>query len=304
MSFAQYARLWRRAEDLGYDACYLTDHFVTSSNERDGIMTSIFEGPTLLAAMAALTTRVRIGINVVGNTFRNPGILAKVAVTLDHISNGRLELGLGSGHHQIEHEQLDIPFYTTGRRLRMLAETASILHSLFENQTTDFDGMYYKLRGAVSEPKPLQEHLPIIVGGLGEELTLRIVAQHADIWNIYLMLPPSEYESKLNALRRHCQEVGRSFRDIRRSLIVFGVVRDTEEDARAASRGRFLPDNAISGTPEQVAELLLSYVQLGISDFLFFVSAPVDERSIELMASQVAPLVRNEGRRILAASVD
>lgn len=299
MSFKEYANLWRTAEALGYDASYLTDHLVTGVGNEGGVTTSIFEGPTLLAAMAAMTTTMRCGINVMANTFRNPGIVAKIAVTLDHVSNGRLELGLGAAHYQIEHEQYDIPFYTTGRRLRMLGEAVTIIRSLFEEKRTDFDGRYYTIRAAISEPKPVQERLPIIIGGIGEELTLRIVAEHADIWNVYLMLPPDAYNRKLDALRRHCADVGREFADIRRSLIVFGVVGETETEARQRAEGRTMVENALIGTPERVAERLLAYVKLGISDFLFFVNTPVDMRSIELIATKVAPILRTEGPAIL-----
>src|SRR5262249_1202349 len=141
-SYADYLRLWRLAEDLGYDWASVFDHFVPIQADPAG---PCFEGPTLLAALAAQATRLRRGTPVGGNTYRTPALLAKIAATLDHIAGGRLEWGLGAGWWQLEHEQYHVPFYTTGRRIRMLGETARMLKLLWTQERTTFDGTYYRL---------------------------------------------------------------------------------------------------------------------------------------------------------------
>jgi alkanesulfonate monooxygenase SsuD/methylene tetrahydromethanopterin reductase-like flavin-dependent oxidoreductase (luciferase family) len=142
-SYSEYLSNWLTCERLGYDIAYVTDHFSAYSPETGSA--SVFESTTLVSAMAAQTSRMRCGIMVAGNTFRNPAILAKIAVTLDHVSNGRMELGMGSGHTQFEHEQYSIPFYTQGQRIRMLGESAKIVRSLLTNERTSFQGKYYTL---------------------------------------------------------------------------------------------------------------------------------------------------------------
>jgi len=301
-TFPDYLRVWQTAEELGFDSGYLTDHLVTIGESRTGEANSIFEAFTLLSAMASHTQRIRCGINVVGNTFRNPGVVAKMATTLDHVSNGRLELGLGASHYPVEHEQYDIPFYTTGRRLRMLGEAAKMIRGLLSNEVSSFEGRYYKLDQAVARPQPIQPHLPIIIGGLGEDLTLRVVAESADIWNVHLRLPHDTYQHKLDVLGRHCEEAGRNPADIRRSMIVRAITANTEAEAQAKAAARSSMGDPLVGVPEQIAEELLSYVRLGISDFLFSQGTPVDYESLELIATRIAPIVRSEGVGILSGA--
>jgi alkanesulfonate monooxygenase SsuD/methylene tetrahydromethanopterin reductase-like flavin-dependent oxidoreductase (luciferase family) len=168
---------------------------------------------------------------------------------------------------------------------------------------TSFQGKYYTLTDAVCEPKPIQNPIPIIIGGLGEQLTLRIVAEFADIWNVYVMLEPEEYQHKLDLLSQYCQEIGRDPADIRRSMIIFAVVGETEREAREqALQRRFRPDGWLAGTPEQLVESLLARVKQGVSDFLLYTPPPIDWRSIDLIATKVAPIVRSEGARLLNAA--
>jgi alkanesulfonate monooxygenase SsuD/methylene tetrahydromethanopterin reductase-like flavin-dependent oxidoreductase (luciferase family) len=204
--FPELLETWLRLEQLGFDIAYITDHFVSYSPATG--VAPVLEGPTALSALAAKTTTMRCGTMVAGNTFRNPAILAKVAVTLDHVSGGRFELGMGSGHIQFEHEQYNIPYYTRGRRLRMLGEAAKIVRSLLTEERTSFNGRYYELSEAFCEPKPLQDPLPILIGGIGEDLTMRVVAESADIWNNWTSPDLETYTLKLNALGQHCNDVG------------------------------------------------------------------------------------------------
>jgi alkanesulfonate monooxygenase SsuD/methylene tetrahydromethanopterin reductase-like flavin-dependent oxidoreductase (luciferase family) len=284
---------------LGYDIAYVTDHFSAYSPETGSA--SVFESTTLVSAMAAQTSRMRCGIMVAGNTFRNPAILAKIAVTLDHVSNGRMELGMGSGHTQFEHEQYSIPFYTQGQRIRMLGESAKIVRSLLTNERTSFQGKYYTLSDAFCAPKPVQQPLPILIGGIGEELSMRVVAESADIWNNWTSPDLDTYTQKLAALRRHCEDVGRDADDIRKSMHIKPVVGETEAEVR--ERAPQQPRARWQGTPEQLVDHLLTFVRVGVSDFVFMLDAPADLRSLELIARNVAPHVRDEGERILADAV-
>jgi alkanesulfonate monooxygenase SsuD/methylene tetrahydromethanopterin reductase-like flavin-dependent oxidoreductase (luciferase family) len=140
---------------------------------------------TLLAAMAEATTRLRIGLMVTGNSYRHRGVLTKMATTIDHLSGGRLEFALGTGAAKVEHATIGVPFYPAGERVRRLGETLTACHKLWTEEPANFEGRYYTLTGAVANPKPLQQpHPPIWVSGVGEKLILRVVAQHADVWNV------------------------------------------------------------------------------------------------------------------------
>jgi alkanesulfonate monooxygenase SsuD/methylene tetrahydromethanopterin reductase-like flavin-dependent oxidoreductase (luciferase family) len=297
--YADYVSHWLTCERLGYDIAYVTDHFATYSPETGP--GSVFESTTLVAAMAAQTSRMRCGIMVAGNTFRNPGILAKIAVTLDHVSNGRLELGMGSGHTQFEHEQYNIPFYTQGQRIRMLGESAKIVRSMLANERTSFQGKYYTITDAFCEPKPVQRPLPILIGGIGEELSMRVVAESADIWNNWTSPDLDTYLQKLAALRRHCADVGRDPNDIRKSMHIKPVIGETEAEVR--ERAPQEPRSRWQGTPEQLIEHLLTFVRVGVGDFVFMLDTPADLRTLELLATRVSPAVRDEGARLLGEAL-
>ena len=158
--------------------------------------------------MAAHTSRVRCGMLVLGVTYRHPAVVAKMAATIDHVSGGRLELGMGAAWFELEHEQYGIPFPRIGVRMDMLDEACRIMRSLWTQETTTFEGKHFQLKDARLEPKPVQEHLPLVIGGAGERRTLRIVAEHGDIWNTFYG-DVDEYRHKLDVLARHCGDVGR-----------------------------------------------------------------------------------------------
>jgi F420-dependent oxidoreductase-like protein len=168
--------------------------------------------------MAAATERVRIGCMVTGNTFRHPAVVAKAAVTVDHLSGGRLEFGLGAGWAEPEHTMLGLDFGTAGRRLDRLDEACQVVKLLWTRDRTDFAGRHYRLEGAVANPKPVQApHPPIWIGGVGERRTLRLVAEHADVWNAAVG-EPHEVGRLSRVLDRHCEEIGRDPSSIRRSV--------------------------------------------------------------------------------------
>jgi F420-dependent oxidoreductase-like protein len=235
--------LWRLADEAGFDSCWVMDHFATLGPRDDGL---IFETWTMLAAMAELTTHTRIGCAVVGNTYRHPAVLAKMAVTVDHLSGGRLEFGLGAGWAENEHEMLGLEFGSKNDRADRLEESVQIIRSLWTQPRTTFEGRHYQLREAVAEPKPVQQPYPSIwIGGSGPKRTLRIAAQYADVWNA-AGGSPEDVAASSAILDQHCADVGRDPGDIRRSVQV-GV---GEEDL-----------NEIRATVE-------AYARVGVTDFL------------------------------------
>src|SRR5439155_2989021 len=169
--FPGYLELWRRAEELGFAWPSVFDHSLPIRTDPEG---PCFEGMTLLAAMAAHTSRLRIGMIVLGVTYRHPAIVANMAATIDHVSDGRLEFGLGAAWFELEHEQYGIPFPPIDERMDMLDEACHVVRGLWTQQRTTFEGKHYQLRDALCEPKPLQGHLHLWFGGLGERRTLRI----------------------------------------------------------------------------------------------------------------------------------
>jgi len=233
---------WRAADAAGFDHLWLFDHLVPihqSPNE------PIFDGWTLLAAMAENTTRARIGLNVTGNLYRHPGLLAKIAVTVDHLSNGRLEMGLGAGWSEAEFRMYGMPFPSAADRIRMLDEACAMLTLLFTQPRASFEGRFYQLHEAIAEPKPLQRpRPPLWIGGNGPKRTLRVVAERADVWSCDVW--PTDATAMESAyqlaaiLDDHCAAVGRDPKSIRRAHAL--VVDDAEAAlaiARASVRAGF-----------------------------------------------------------------
>jgi F420-dependent oxidoreductase-like protein len=297
--FPSYLELWKTAEELGLDWASVFDHFMPIQTDPTG---PCFEGMTLLAAMAAHTRRLRCGIIVVGVTYRSPAVLANMAATIDHISGGRLEFGLGGAWYELEHNQYGIPFPRIGQRLAMMGEAAVILKSLWTESRTTFSGRHYQLQDAMCEPKPLQEpRIPLWIGGSGERVTLRHVAAQADGWNTFLM-PMDEFEHKLRVLDAHCDVVGRDRSEIRIQLVLQAVLGGDAHEVRDQLQARAdglgvevdtLRDQALAMTPEQLTEHLRPYVDRGVGDFLLMARPPMDRRTLELFAGEVATALRH-----------
>ncbi len=214
-TIADLRRVWQIADEAGFDTCWTFDHFASIGGPDP--TADVFEGWTHLAAMAEGTKRVRIGCMVTGNTYRHPGVLAKMATTVDHISGGRLEFGLGAAWAEIEHTMLGLEFGTAGDRLDRLDEACQIILSLWTKPSTTFEGGHYRLIDAVSNPKPVQQpHPPLWIGGSGRRRTLRITAEYADAWNGGGS--PEEMADLSQVLDRHCADVGRDPAEILRTV--------------------------------------------------------------------------------------
>jgi F420-dependent oxidoreductase-like protein len=259
--------VWKLADEAGFDHLWAFDHFNPIFAPVEG---DIFEGMTLLAAMAAATERTRIGLMVAGNTYRHPGVLAKMATTIDHLSGGRLEFGLGAAWAEVEHTMLGIEFPPVGQRIRRLGEALTVIRALWTEETANFDGRYYTLTDAISNPKPLQKpYPPIWIGGSGEKLTLRVVAEHADVWNA--MGSVEECVRKAEILKAHCEDVGRDPAAIKHSTQL-----------------RFEPDD-----PEDMVRQLEAFNAAGFTENIIYVSSEGDPvRAAEIAAEQVLPHFR------------
>jgi F420-dependent oxidoreductase-like protein len=291
-TFAGYLELWTRAEELGYDWVSLFDHFMPIFGDAEG---GCFEGTTLMAAMAAHTSRVRVGMLVTGVTYRHPAVAANIAATIDHVSGGRAEYGVGAAWFEKEHDQYGIDFPRVGVRMDMLDEACRVMRGLWTEERFSFEGKHFRLKDAQMDPKPVQQHLPLVIGGSGERRTLRIVAEHADIWNTFGG-DLAGFEHRLEVLARHCADVGRDPADIRKSVTVRAVLAPDEPTAEARRReveARSPRGQALFvGTPERLAEELRPFAERGAGDFLLGAAAPYDYETIELMAREVAPALR------------
>jgi alkanesulfonate monooxygenase SsuD/methylene tetrahydromethanopterin reductase-like flavin-dependent oxidoreductase (luciferase family) len=256
----------------------------------------MFEAWELLAAWGALTTRVRLGTLVTGNTYRHPPVLAKMVATLDHITNGRAILGLGAAWHEGEHAMYGLRFPSTAGRLARMDEAARVLRLLLDEPTASFAGKHYTLTDAVAEPKPVQERLPLLIGGGGERKTLRTVAKYADYWHGHGT--PEVFAHKLEVLAAHCADVGRDVREIkplttvRPDIVLRAKVSDVTaqlERVRARSnRAEPVPMNPIH-TVDALVERCAALWRAGARGFILYFMAPFDHETIERVATEVRP---------------
>ena len=288
----------RKVDELGYDHLWAWDHINAIFGDWDQ---PILEGWSVLDAWAMATKRTRLGLLVGANTFRNPGIQAKNATTLDHISGGRAILGVGGAWFETEHEAHGIDFGTGfGQRLDWLDESAGLMRRLLDGEVVDSaPGGHYTMKGAHQLPVPIQKHLPIMIGGSGEKRTLRTVARYADMWNA--MGTPEFLAHKIDVLKGHCEAVGRDVADIEFTLGVKLTIRDTQAEAErvchAALAHNKTPladvaddDTFWNGTPEQLAEQLAPYIKLGFHTVISEQPAPYDTETLERFIGQVKPL--------------
>ena len=261
-SFEDVLGLDRHAEATSWDGIWYADHFMP-----DGPDTSAPwpEAWTTLSALAASVPRIRLGPLVTGNTYRHPAVLAKMAATVDRISGGRVVLGLGAGWQENEHRQYGIPLYAIGERLARLDEACQVIKSLFTEERSRFDGKYYQLEEASLEPKPVQDPLPLLIGGGGEQVTLRITARWADEWNVWGDVETLRH--KMAVLERHCAEVGRDPSQIQRSAVALLFLSDDREFVeKMRSRGIGRP--MIIGNVDEVRETVRGYAEAGVDELI------------------------------------
>ncbi len=234
VTYEEMLRVWLEADTIPViEHAWLFDHFMPIGGDISG---PCLEGWTLLAAYAAVTKRIRIGLMVTGNTYRHPAVLAKTAATVDVISGGRLDFGIGAGWNETEHSSFGIPLYKPGERIRRMGEACEVIRRMWTETAPTFEGKYYQIKDAYCEPKPIQKpYPPFVIGGGGEQLTLRMVAKYADIWNM-AGGPPEMFIQKCAILDQHCAEIGRDPSTITRSIQVRINLSDLDS-ARDVIRG-------------------------------------------------------------------
>ncbi|OUW33656.1 MAG: hypothetical protein CBD32_01730 [Actinobacteria bacterium TMED172] len=278
------------AERTGWDGIWYADHFMPNEENVDQ---PIHEAWSILAAIAASVPRVRIGPLVAGNTYRNPALTAKIAATIDHISNGRVVLGIGAGWQENEHEKYGFDFSTVKGRLDRLDEAVEIISSLLLNTRTNYTGEHYVVLDAPLDPKPVQEKIPLMIGGGGKKRTLRTAAMHADEWNYWGM--PNDIAELCQVLDNHCHELGRDPNTIQRSACALMFISD---DASKLSRFREQDFGraTIIGTPSEVVEIVGEYADLGLDELIVpdFTFGPMERKktSMDLFIEEVAPHFR------------
>ena len=303
LTLPQIKRSWAEARDsavefdrLGFDSVWVCDHLygVPMPN------LPIFEAWSELAAVGALTNRVELGTLVTPVFFRNPAVLAKQVATIDHVSNGRTVVGLGSGWFATEFESYGLPFPPVKERLQALDETADALKRLWTEPSVTFEGRHVTLRDAMSEPKPVRRP-PILIGGGGEKVLMKIVARHADIWN-NLAVHQGQLREKRDVLQRWCERERRDFGEITVSQQCLVVIAANEAAAREAlgkavkiyggHMGGGLEEHGIWGTPAQVIERIERHRALGCTHFVIELFGRDTREPARLFAEQVLPAVR------------
>ena len=275
--------LWQHLESTGWDTACVSDHFMPNTREREG---AVLEAWSTLSALAAVVPRMRIGTIVLGNTYRHPAVVAKMAAQVDIISGGRLLFGIGAAWQRNEHEAYGIPFYTMRERLERLDEACTVFRLLWTERRSNFDGRYYQLADAPLDPKPVQKpHPELMIGGGGERVTLRIAAKHADHWNVWG--GPRVLARKSAVLEEHCSKLGRDSKSINRSVNMALLITNSKADidrlaetiaARMGSHAADARDTCLAGTPDQIREQLRRLQSAGATMvFVPTMFRPLDE---------------------------
>lgn len=289
LPFQETLALGQHVAATGWDGMWLADHFMPNATDTS---TPWPEAWTTLAALAPQVPGIRLGTLVTGNTYRHPAVLAKMAATVDHISGGRLVLGIGSGWQENEHQQYGIEFGTARQRLDRLEEACAMIKSLFNEPSANFEGCFYTLKEATLEPKPLQPNLPLMVGGGGEKVTLRITARYADEWNVWGTVETMIHKMKI--LGRHCEDIGRDPKNIQRSAVALLFLSD---DDKFIQQTRETVDRAlIAGNLAEVQDTVKAYQEAGVDELLVpdFTLGQGQQKidTLDTFINDIAPLVR------------
>ena len=291
-SYQTLRRIWTEADRLGYYSATLYDLLNAPA----------LECWTTLSALAAETSRIRLTPLALANTYRHPAVFARMASTLDVISNGRLEVGIGAGGSGEDHLAAGLDFPSTSTRVRMLEESIEMMKRLWTEEEVTFSGRYYSLSGAKNVPAPVQKpHPPFLVGGHGERHLLRAAARYADICNAGFEMDLDEHRATLDILGEHCRNAGRDISEIEVShntrVVIAGseaefdrlVVQGAANANRSEAEYRASLSRAIAGTPEQCAEQIQRYFDSGITYFFLLFPDPIPTEKLELFATEVMP---------------
>ncbi len=298
MAMDEMRALWRKLDSNGVDWISAWDHFYEAPPK--GGTEPHFEALATLGALAAETRNARIGCLVFYVGYRNPALLAKAATTLDHISGGRFELGIGAGWHIWEANAYGYPFPDIGTRLDMLEEAATVIRRMLTEERTTFSGIHYQVDDASCLPRPVQDRLPIWIGGVGEKRTLKIVADHADGWNA-AYLSPEEFARVNEVLNQWCEDENRDPKSLKRAAnVLFNLGADELELARQRETlardwgpmAERTSEGALLCTPDQAVDRIMEYVEAGADEVNIALRAPWNEESLDAYLSDVMPRVR------------
>ncbi len=285
------------ADNLGFDSIYAYDHFIP--HHSDDLDKNIFECTTILTSTAAITKRIKIGQIVICNSYRHPSLLAKMLSTLDVISNGRLELGMGAGWYEQEYTAYGYDFPSNIARIKQLDESLSIIKAMWTEPNANFQGQYYTVKNAICNPKPIQKPYPVImVGGSGEKYLLKVVAKHADRYNLFFG-SPTEMKRKISILKGYCKSaVGKSHNDMQFSVVLPCIIRESEEeviqilmqykrkDKTMQQYKEYLVNGITIGTPDRILRGINEYVDMGVTHFIMHFIG-MDEGSLRIFDSKI-----------------
>ncbi len=272
--------LWRKVEDSGFDWISIWDHFYAATGNDDA---HCHEAVATHAALACTTTTVRCGSLVYCVGYRHPAVLANAICTIDHLSNGRADLGLGAGWSEIEYKAYGLEFPAAKARLDMLEEAVACVSSLLRNEVSNFEGQYFTLVDARCEPKPVQAKLPLWIGGGGEKRTLKIVAKYADGWNVPFVSPEA-FAKKCAVIDEHCATVGRNPNEIRRTVNLGLAYSDASLVQQFGALSEHVRPGVLAGSDEQIIDRIGQYVEAGADQVNLALRAPFDVASVERFA--------------------
>jgi F420-dependent oxidoreductase-like protein len=275
--------LWQHIEGLGFHWISIWDHFYAADLTGSA---HCLEAVATHAALACHTERVRCGSLVYSVGYRHPAVLANAIVTIDHLSGGRAELGLGAGWSQQEYDAYGIPFPPAPVRLDQLEEAAQCVRGLLREESTTFAGSHFRLTDARCEPRPVQPELPIWIGGGGERRTLRIAARFADGWNVPF-ISPDDFAKKRVVLHRHCEDIGRDPAEIRCAVNVGLAWREEDFESQFGAMRQYVRPGVLSGSEAQVADRIGAYTEAGAEQINIALRAPFDAEGLERLAAVV-----------------
>ena len=288
-TMAELREVWTRAEELGFDWISVWDHFYPAPSPLDG---DCFEAVACHAGLAALTTRARVGCLVYSAGYRHPAVLANAGATIDHLSGGRLELGIGAGWHQWEYDAYGIPFESPAVRLRRMAESAEIIRLLWTEKTTTYHGEFFTLNEARCEPKPVQQRPRLWIGAGGERLGLKLAGRLADGWNT-AFVSPADFARKREIVLANAPHPDQLETAVNLSYIDAAPDRlDEALQLRFGPAGAFMRDSVLAGDPDAIGERVQQYVSAGAGWIILALRAPFELDALARFATDVAPSFR------------
>lgn len=275
--------LWRKIEALGFDWISIWDHFYAATGQDDP---DCLEAVAMHAALACETTKVRCGSLVYSIGYRHPAVLAKMICTVDQLSGGRADIGLGAGWSQIEYNAFGIPFPSIKVRMDQLEEAVQCIHGLLRNDVTNFNGSYFSLNNAKCQPRPVQKTLPIWIGGGGEQRTLKITAKYADGWNVPF-ISPEAFAHKRSVLHEHCAKAGRDPEEIKCAINVGIAWNDESLIQQFGALAPHVKQGVLTGSDQQVLDRIGEYVDAGADQVNLALRAPFDIDILERFSAMM-----------------